>query len=224
MVATIFVRRVIPVYLAAVELILVRHALPERRELSSGAADPGLTEAGRRQAELLAGYLGTEPIDAVYTSPLRRAIETAAPLARRLGLTATIVDDIAEFDRDSSSYIPIEELKADGDPRFHDPTSDVWGGNDPRDGFGDRVTAAIERLIHRHAGETIAVMCHGGVINLVLATVLNIDHDGPGFFYPNYTSIHRVAAARSGVRSIITINETSHLRNTGLPMGLFQKG
>ena len=44
------------------------------------------------------------------------------------------------------------------------------------------------------------------------------------FFYPNYTSIHRVAAARSGERSVVTINETSHLRNTGLPMGLFQKG
>jgi probable phosphoglycerate mutase len=43
-----------------------------------------------------------------------------------------------------------------------------------------------------------------------------------GFFYPNYTSIHRVAAARSGERSVVTINETSHLRSTGLPMGLFQ--
>ena len=45
-----------------------------------------------------------------------------------------------------------------------------------------------------------------------------------GFFYPNYTSINRVAAASSGERSVITINETSHLRGTGLPMGLFQRG
>jgi probable phosphoglycerate mutase len=43
-----------------------------------------------------------------------------------------------------------------------------------------------------------------------------------GFFYPNYTSINRVAAARGGQRSIVTINETSHLRGSGLPMGLFQ--
>ena len=45
-----------------------------------------------------------------------------------------------------------------------------------------------------------------------------------GFFYPNYTSIQRVAASSNGDRSVITLNETSHLRNTGLPMGLFQKG
>lgn len=224
MVATIFVRRVIPAYLAAVELILVRHALPERKVLSSGAADPELTDDGHRQAELLADYLGTEAIDAVYTSPLRRAIQTAAPLARRLGLAAIVVDDVAEFDRHASSYIPIEELEADGDPRFHDPTSDIWASTDGSDDFEPRVTGAVDRLIGTHAGDTIVVVCHGGVINLVRATVLGLEHDGPGFFYPNYTSIHRVAASRSGVRSIVTVNETSHLRNTGLPMGLFQKG
>ena len=192
--------------------------------MSTGAADPELTEAGHRQAELLAEYLGTERIDAVYTSPLRRALQTAEPLARRLDLPATVVDDVAEFDRDASSYIPIEELKSSGDPRFHDLTSDVWVGNHPDDDFAARVTAAIDRLIDAHAGHSVVVVCHGGVINLVLATVLGIAGDGPGFFYPNYTSIHRVAASRSGVRSIITVNETSHLRNTGLPMGLFQKG
>lgn len=224
MVATIFVRLVIPAYLAAVELILVRHGLPERRELATGAADPELTEDGHRQAELLAEYLADEPIVAVYTSPLRRAVQTAAPLAGRLGLVPVVVDDVAEFDRHASSYIPMEELKAAGDPRFHDPTSDVWSGNDPDDGFDERVRGAIDRMIADHPGETIVVTCHGGVINLVLADVLGVSTDGPGFFYPNYTSIHRVAASRSGVRSIVTINETPHLRNTGLPMGLFQKG
>jgi probable phosphoglycerate mutase len=51
-----------------------------------------------------------------------------------------------------------------------------------------------------------------------------IASSGPGFFYPDHTSIHRVAASRSGIRSIVTIDETSHLRHTGVPMGLFQKG
>ena len=56
------------------------------------------------------------------------------------------------------------------------------------------------------------------------ASILGLPTEPPGVFYPNYTSIHRVAAASSGERSVVTINETSHLRNTGLPMGLFQKG
>jgi probable phosphoglycerate mutase len=46
---------------------------------------------------------------------------------------------------------------------------------------------------------------------------------GKGFFYPNYTSIHRIAASRGGHRSIVTVNETAHLRGTGLPMGLLQQ-
>ncbi len=203
---------------------MVRHALPERKELADGIADPSLTADGHRQAELMAAYLSSERIDAVYTSPLARARQTAAPLERTLGMTATVVEDVAEFDRNSSEYIPIEQLKAEGDPRFYDLTSEAWAGNDPLDEFKQRVTVAIDGLIDAHAGDTIAVISHGGVINLVLSAVLGIDTDGPGFFYPNYTSIHRVAASRHGVRSVVTINETAHLRNTGLPMGIFQKG
>ena len=92
----------------------------------------------------------------------------------------------------------------------------------------DDVPLSCEALIARPGGDKIAVVCHGGVINAYLAHILNLDSAKQGvhehFFYPNYTSIHRVAAARSGERSVVTINETSHLRNTGLPMGLFQKG
>lgn len=202
----------------------MRHALPERRELTEGPADPGLTPEGHRQSELLADYLASEAIDAIYVSPLRRARETSAPLERRLGMTATVVDGVAEFDRDSSEYIPIEQLKAENDPRFHDLTSSAWAGNDPRDEFDERVRSAVDEIVGSHPGGTVVVVCHGGVVNLVLSDVIGIQNDGPGFFYPNYTSIHRVAASRSGIRSVVTINETSHLRNTGLPMGLFQKG
>ena len=60
MVATIFVRLVIPAYLAGVELIMVRHALPERKESADGVADPGLTVDGHQQAELMAAYLSSD--------------------------------------------------------------------------------------------------------------------------------------------------------------------
>ncbi len=203
----------------------MRHGLPERKELDEGRADPELTGQGHRQAELMAEYLATEHVDAIFTSPLRRATQTAAPLERLLGLDATVVDDVAEWDRDSSEYVPIEQLRAEGDPRFMELLEDRRrDGTDPIDEFESRVRAAVDLLIRENAGRTIVVVCHGGVINLVLSDVLGLVTAGPGFFYPNYTSIHRVAASRSGVRSIVTINETSHLRNTGLPMGLFQRG
>lgn len=201
---------------------MIRHGLPVRREVSDGPADPELAPQGHAQAEHMAKYLSSERIDAIYTSPLRRASETAAPLAAIYGIEAVVEDDVAEYDRHASAYIPIEELKATGDPRFDAFTTGL--GLDEPDEFRERVLSALGRIITDHPSQTVAVVCHGGVINLFLASILGLPLDPPGFFYPNYTSINRVAASRSGVRSVVTVNETAHLRNTGLPMGLFQKG
>ena len=93
------------------ELLLIRHAEPVRIEGGSGTpADPGLTAAGHEQAARLARWLGVEPITTVLTSPLRRSIETAAPLAAALGIEAEGVDGLAEYDRGADHYIPTEEL------------------------------------------------------------------------------------------------------------------
>ena len=206
------------------ELLLIRHALPIRREVTEGAADPPLSVDGERQAQLLAEYLGSEQIDAVYASPLRRAVQTAEPLCRQIGLEMVLDAGIAEFDQHSSEYIPVEELKASGDPRLTEFLLGEGDEFDDREEFRERVFASITRIVSQHGGERVAVVCHGGVINSYAGDVLGLDVEGPGFFYPNYTSITRIAASRSGVRSIVTLNETSHLRNTGLPMGLFQHG
>jgi probable phosphoglycerate mutase len=203
------------------ELILVRHALPERRAVADGPADPELSEAGRAQAEHLADYLSTELFDAIYSSPLRRAVQTAAPLAARLGVTPTVMDGVAEYDRHSNEYVPVEELKATNDPRWQQMVDNVWDSElETRIEFVDRVTSSVDSIVAAHAGGRVAVVCHGGVINAYLARVLGVP-DSTGFFYPNYTSIHRVAASRHGHRQILTINETGHLRGTGLPIGLY---
>ena len=73
-----------------------------------------------RQAELLARYLSSESLDAVYSSPMRRAQQTAAPVAKSLNLDVTLIDGVAEFDRHSEWYVPVEELKAANDPRWHE--------------------------------------------------------------------------------------------------------
>lgn len=204
------------------ELLLIRHALPERVELASGVADPPLSEAGRAQAHHLAAYLDAERLEAIYASPLRRAVQTAEPLAASRGSEIVIVPDVAEFDRHSSEYVPVEELKRNNDPRWQAMVAQEWGTEDEsREDFVHRVVSALEGLIDQHAGHRIAVVCHGVVINTYLSHILGLADTHP-FFYPNYTSIHRVAASRGGTRSVVTINETSHLRSTGLPMGLFQ--
>jgi broad specificity phosphatase PhoE len=206
------------------ELLLIRHALPVRRELPAGAADPELSDAGHAQARRLADYLSDERLDALYTSPMRRAIETAAPIGAVHGLVPVVDEDVAEWDRDSSAYVPVEELKATGDPRWRALLDGVWEGDEHPEKFVDRVCRALDRIVAEHAGARVAVVCHGGVINAYLARVIGLTGPVTAFFYPNYTSIHRVAAARSGERSIVTVNETAHLRGSGLPVGLFQRG
>ncbi|MEY2568082.1 MAG: hypothetical protein QOE35_2611 [Actinomycetota bacterium] len=194
------------------ELLLIRHAEPVRIVDADGPADPPLQERGRRQAELLGAWLSTEPLDTIWSSPLRRARETAAAVASHHGLEAVIDDELAEFDKEATSYIPYEELKATRDERFLAMTEgrledfDV----DPKV-FQAGIVAAIERVIDANPGRVAGVVCHGGVINAYLAAVLGIDR--LLFFEPGYTSISRVAASRAGARSVVSLNELAHLRH-----------
>ena len=194
------------------EIVLVRHGLPLRVELETGIADPELAAEGHEQAAKMAAYLVVEDVEAVYVSPLRRAIETASPLCKVLGLEAVVSEGVAEFDRNSREYVPVEELRATNDPRWEKLLRGEWDGVDEDPSlFKARVVETVEDMIARHPGGRVVVVCHGGVINQYLAHVLGIETH-IGFFYPKYTSIHRVMAARSGQRSIVSINEASHLR------------
>lgn len=194
------------------EIVFVRHGLPLRIELETGIADPELAAEGHEQAAKMAAYLGVEDVEAVYVSPLRRALETARPLCKVLGLEAVVSEGVAEFDRNSREYVPVEELRATNDPRWEKLLRGEWDGVDEDPSiFKARVVATVEDMIARHPGGRVVVVCHGGVINQYLAHVLGIETH-VGFFYPKYTSIHRVMAARSGERSIVSINEASHLR------------
>ena len=205
------------------ELLLIRHALPIRREVEVGAADPELSEAGQAQAQHLADYLASEELHAIYASPMMRAQQTASPLAERLGLAVSLVEGVAEYDRNSPEYIPVEELKATNDPRWQQMLENTWDNKEEtQDEFDARVFESVEAIVADHGGHNVAVVCHGGVINSYLARILGTP-TSRGFFYPNYTSIHRIVAARTGQRQIISINETWHLRGKGLPIGLYGK-
>jgi probable phosphoglycerate mutase len=205
------------------EVLLIRHAIPIRRELERGIADPELSIEGLKQAELLAQYLASEKIHAIYASPMQRAQQTAQPLAAVQGLAISTVEGVAEYDKNSNQYVPVEELKANNDPRWQEMLRGEWTSTDEtEEEFIKRTVSSIEEIIASHASQRVAIVCHGGVINAYICHVLGLKNQR-GFFYPNYTSIHRIAAAGSGERSIVTLNETSHLRGSGLPIGLFQK-
>lgn len=202
------------------ELVLVRHAEPVRIAPGGGApADPELTARGREQAERLGRWLAIEPVHHIVSSPKRRATETASPLATALGLDVEVIDGIVEWDADADHYIPMEELRESKDEQWQAMVEGRWedyGGESPLR-FRERIVPVLDAVIAAHPGETVVVVCHGGVINVYLAALLGLTPHL--WFDPGYTSVSRVRAARSGARSLASLNETAHLYATREALG-----
>ena len=193
------------------ELIIVRHALPESEKREDGPADPPLTPLGLRQAEATANLLATEGVDHVVTSTMQRAIQTWQPLADRLGLTLERLEGLKESDHRRSSYTPVEEMDADHEVirEFLDDPLSMFA--DGYEAFRDRVTAALDAVVAANRGRTVAVFCHAMVGGVYLQTLLGLND--PFAVMADYCGITRVAASSTGIRSVRSFNETGHLRH-----------
>ena len=200
--------------IAAVELWLIRHALPVRIDGGAGPADPGLAPDGHAQAAALAAWWAPHGIDAVYSSPMRRAQETARPLATAAGHEVRTDAGLKEYDAHLSTYIPLEELRADEEAwqravaEWLSPEAEAQ-----RQAFRATVVAAIDAIATGHPGERVAVVCHGGVINAYLSDVLSMA--GTMWFEPAYTSVSR--ALVSDRKQVVSVNEAPHLPTLVLP-------
>jgi 2,3-bisphosphoglycerate-dependent phosphoglycerate mutase len=194
------------------ELILVRHALPERVENVEGVADPGLQPLGWAQARRLADWLGREHIDHIAVSPKRRAVETAAPLAERLGLEPEIIAGFSEIDRSSRTYIPVEEMRRENNEHWQALMRGDWasvGYHDPAE-FHREVVAARDDLLARYAEQRVVVVAHGGTINAIVSEFLGFDT--PRFVFDfGYTSITRAGRGYTDRIIIRSLNEMAHL-------------
>ena len=109
--------------------------------------------------------------------PCGARYQTAAAVAAHHPLEVQTCDGVAEYDRLSPDYVPIEELKAENDPRYLAVIDGEWDSDDETSTSSElRVVNTIEELIDDHPGERIAVVCHGGVINSYLCHVLGLQH------------------------------------------------
>jgi probable phosphoglycerate mutase len=194
------------------ELILIRHGLPQTIVREDGQpADAPLSDIGIEQAERMAAWLADEEIERVYASPLRRARQTANPLAGILGHAIELNDGVAEYDRHSSSYVPLEEVRRQNREAYRQQMRENrFGGDNPKE-FQSVVVEALEQIVAGNRGGRVAVVCHGGVINSWASHILKMDE--VFFFNPTYTSINRFMAASSGERTVMTLNEHAHLRD-----------
>jgi broad specificity phosphatase PhoE len=143
-------------------LLIARHGETEwnREERYQGHADPPLNETGRAQAEALAEKLAAEPVQAVYSSDLRRAAETAEIVGARLGLAVEHEPGLREID--VGSWQGLTKAQIDGRP---------WDG-ETYEQHADRVTQALHAIAARHPDGRVLVISHGGTLRRVQQAVL----------------------------------------------------
>ncbi len=195
------------------EVLLIRHG--RSADVVPGSvesADPPLHDIGVQQAELLAARLGGKHIDAVYSSHLARARETAAPLARSRSLTVEIHTELEEVRLGEWANGEFRRRAATRDPEWVEwSRTGRWDGipgGEGDDVFRTRVAGVIDGLAERHQGQTIAVVAHGGSINAYVAHLLGI-HRSLVLTVEN-TSITVVRVGASGP-TIVTANDCHHL-------------
>jgi broad specificity phosphatase PhoE len=200
------------------ELLLIRHAQQVVNPEGTAAeiTDPPLSEQGRQQAQLVGERLSTTNLDAILSSPMARARETAEAIARHHRLEVEVIDDLQEIgifrdlprDRSIGEVLNRDLLMAVRQRMLQERSWDVYPASESSAAFRKRVVNAIETIIARKLGERVAVICHGGVINMYLGHIVGSPYDM--FFRPAHTSLN-VAAAGGSRRVLRLLNDIHHL-------------
>jgi len=218
---------------SAAELFIVRHgdAIPDKDEIiPSGIYDDlPLSKLGREQAEDLAERLSKLRFDAIYSSPLRRCRQTAAPLAQRLGMTSIIVEGIKEIRLGNIRPLPEDDkdlaaLSQALGERQHDIVRiagevghwDVIPNSEPSQAFRGRVVEALDEIANRHIGQRVVAFAHGGVVNAYAAETLGLERD---FFFPAANTSITVIRVAGKQRVLYIMNDIGHIRQTHMMRG-----
>jgi len=165
--------------MAPTTILLARHGETDWNAVGrwQGHTDRSLTERGRRQAAELADRLANVEIDAVYSSDLLRAVETAEPVAKRLGLPLQALPELREVDVGTWAGLTRDEVAErfpEGFRRWSEWQTG-WEDGETYDEMGERVVGAILRLAGEQEGGRILVVSHGGAIRALHAAAAGID-------------------------------------------------
>lgn len=199
-------------------VLLIRHGQQEfdPNGTVKELIDPPLSELGHQQARLLGESLAGQSFAGIYVSPLKRAAETARPVAAEQKVEPQIVNDLREVEifRDvpreekPGQYIGRDLLEAARRRMLEERSWDVYPYSESSHEFRKRVVNAVESIIIANQGERIAIVCHGGVINAYFAHL--IDSRSDMFFRPAHTAVSVVRAGRRR-RALHSLNDVHHL-------------
>jgi broad specificity phosphatase PhoE len=201
---------------AAIRLLLVRHGATawndEHRII--GRTDLPLSPAGREQAHLVAARLALETIHALHASPLQRAIVTAAGVSEACGLPYLVDERLRETDLGAWEGLTLDEAAArygaDLAAWKVDPTAAPTDGESPAH-LVARVRSFLGDLCAHHAGQTVALVGHGGIFQALLFIALDIPYRNDWLFYLYNGSLSELWL-RPERNVAVYLNDTGHLR------------
>ena len=201
--------------------LFLRHAVTDQtgKRLYGRSEGVSLSEAGRAQAEDLARRIAEVPVHALYSSPLERCRETAAPIARATGLEPRVAEGLIEIDYGSWTGKPFTTLsRMKLWKEFHGatPSAPRFPGGETLAEAQARAVKAVDELTDRHPKETVAVVTHGDVVALVLAHLAGIHVDLFQRLEIAPASVTAIAVG-AGAPRIRRVNDTGSLRDLAPP-------
>ncbi len=217
----------------ACELYLIRHGdarpgpefvIPD----DGGKNSLPLTPLGRRQAEALSRWWSDKQFDALYSSPLRRTRETAAPFAEIRAMEFIIEDDLREVEfrvggkahgEPPGDELSLDKLKSRYDEAIRKVSEkgrwSVLPDSESSEHLRERVNRAMTKIAANHPGERVAVFTHAGVINVFLAVILGQERD---LLFPLHNTSVTIVRCQEQLASLVAFNDISHLREFGVRM------
>lgn len=208
------------------ELLLIRHGETDwnRRPSFQGQIDTSLNAHGLAQAERLGERLAGERLDALIASDLLRARQTAAPGGQRLGLVPELAPGLREQAFGILEGMSFDEIRVKHPAEFalwaqQDEDYALPGGAESRRVFHRRVVEALGQLAARHRGRRLAVVTHGGVLDMVWRQAHGLPLAGPRECAIPNTGINRLRIDTEGRIDILGWADAAHLDSLRLAAG-----
>lgn len=204
------------------QVLFIRHGETSWNRIKriQGHIDIPLADTGLEQAQRLAERLSSEArsgarLDAIYSSDLQRAQQTARPTASVLGLAPRLVEGLREraygvFQGHDSDEIAQRFPEAYARWQTRDPGFSPEGGESVR-AFYHRVVHAVTKIVEAHAGERIACVTHGGVLDCVYRYAKGLELDAPRNYALLNTSINTVEFSDDGKAHVLDWADVEHL-------------
>jgi len=198
-------------------LIIVRHGRTEwnRVERFRGRADIKLDEVGIKQAKAAATRIADWQVSAFYSSPLHRALTTAEILACPFGLEVKLLPAIIDIDYGEWQGLSPEQAAAkDGDlysKWMENPHKVKFPGGESLTAVRERAASAVDSLIAQHSKETVVLVSHKVVCQILILSFLGLDNSHFWQITQDVCAIN-LFEVRGGVPSALSLNDTCHLR------------